>query len=56
MEKAAEEGNSFAQYQVGKMYNDGVIVARNEAKAIYWLDRASKQNNEFAYIMKSRII
>lgn len=40
MEKSAEEGNSFAQYQIGKIYNDGKYIERDEEKSMYWFGRA----------------
>lgn len=55
MVKAADEGNVFAQYRVGKEYYSGEITERNTDKAIYYLNKASLQNNEFASYVLGKI-
>ena len=55
MVKAADEGNVFAQYRVGKEYYSGEITEHNTDKAIYYLNKASLQNNEFASYVLGKI-
>jgi len=46
--KAAEQGMSDAQFQVGWIYNAGIGVETNIAEAIKWYKKAANQNNESA--------
>ena len=39
--KAAEQGDSNAQFQLGEMYEKGRKVRKNEAEAIKWYRRAA---------------
>lgn len=41
--KAAEEGDAKAQYDVARSYQTGGGVAKDEAKAIYWLAKSAEQ-------------
>lgn len=41
LQAKANEGNSQAQYYVGKMYSRGVGVKRNANKALKWLNKAA---------------
>jgi TPR repeat protein len=40
--KAAETGRSEAQYQLGKIYYEGISVTRNPSEGIRWLKEAAK--------------
>lgn len=39
-QRAAELGHSEAQWTLGKMYEEGVGVAKNPAQAVYWYKKA----------------
>ena len=47
-QKAANQGDADAQYNVGYMYYQGQGVAKNFAKAIEWFKKAASQGNEDA--------
>jgi hypothetical protein len=44
MLKNARQGNAVAQLYVGMHYESGNGVAKDETKALYWFDKAAKQN------------
>jgi hypothetical protein len=44
MLKNARQGNAVAQLYVGMHYESGSGVAKDETKALYWFDKAAKQN------------
>ena len=44
-QKAANEGNAEAQYQLGRAYEFGWGVPRNGAEAIKWFRKAAEQGN-----------
>lgn len=45
---AAEKGNQYAQYALGKLYLMGKGVPQDREAAIKWLTRSSVQNNIYA--------
>ena len=47
-EKAALVGNSFAAYQLGKLYLGGEGILKNVPEALHWLNLSAKQKNQFA--------
>ena len=47
-EKAAEQGNANAQLNCGVMYFKGEGTAKDDAKAIYWCEKAVEQGEESA--------
>lgn len=47
-EKAAEKGNPFAQYQLGKLYTDKELEIYDLEKGIQYLKLSAEQGNEFA--------
>lgn len=47
-EKAAEKGNPFAQYQLGKLYTDKGLEIYDLEKGIKYLKLSAEQENEFA--------
>lgn len=48
IQKAAEEGDAYAQYQTGFNYENGLDVPRDSKKAIYWYQLSAKQGNSWA--------
>lgn len=48
--KAAEQGHDQAQYQLGKLYFDGLYVDKDWSKAKKWLSKSAKQGNEDAQL------
>ena len=46
--EAAEKENYFAAYALGKLYADGILLARDTDKAIPYLESASDHENWFA--------
>ncbi|MCC8129693.1 MAG: sel1 repeat family protein, partial [Clostridiales bacterium] len=47
-EKAAQQGNAPAQYNLGACYYNGEGVARNRTKAKEWFQKAAAQGYEDA--------
>ncbi len=47
---AADQGNAFAQYNLGLMYANGEGVPQNYAEALKWYRLAADQGNAFAQI------
>ena len=47
-EKAAEQGHSNAQYNIGVCYSNGEGVEQSYSKAIYWYKKAAEQGNSDA--------
>jgi len=43
--KAAEQGDTRAQYNLGLMYNNGQGVPRDDAEAVRWYRKAAEQGN-----------
>jgi len=48
LQKAAEEGKSCAQYDLGVIYAYGDGVPKDEAKAATWYQKAAAQGNKYA--------
>lgn len=46
--ESADNNNLFAAYALGKIYADGILVAKDIEKAIYYLTIAAEEGNEFA--------
>jgi len=46
--KAAENGNEFAQCNLGKCYNSGIGVEKDLEKAIYWFNKSAENGNNIA--------
>ena len=42
---AAEQGDADAQYNLGMLYDDGVNVPQDAAKAAKWFRRAAEQGH-----------
>ena len=45
---AADQGNQYAQYALGKLYLLGKEVQKDRASAIKWFQLAADQGNEYA--------
>ena len=45
---AAQEGNQYAQYTLGKLYLTGKDVARDQEQAYRWFWESASQGNEYA--------
>lgn len=48
LSEAAEQGNSFADYALGKLFGDGVLLAKDMEKAFFHLGRAAEAGNVYA--------
>ena len=46
--QAAEDGNPYAQYMLGKLYLEGEDVPKDEETAVYWLAESADQGNNYA--------
>ena len=54
-EKAAEQGNSSAQYNIGACYYNGDGVEKSKTKAIYWFRKACNNFEEKACEVLNKI-
>ena len=45
---AADQGNTFAQYNLGTLYDDGKGVPQNKAEALKWYHLAAERGNDGA--------
>ncbi|AZL89160.2 Sel1-like repeat-containing protein [Megavirus baoshan] len=50
----AKNGDSMAQYNVGKMYYKGLGVKKNILKAIKWITKSADQNNKYGLMNLAR--
>ena len=48
LQKLAAQGNSFAQYRLGKLYLLGEDVPKDVDAAIRWLTASAEQGNQYA--------
>ena len=48
LERAAEQGHSDAQFNIGFFYSEGKGVEQSYSKAIYWYKKAAEQGNSSA--------
>ncbi len=48
--KAAESGNGDAQYQLARLYEQGVGVPKSDREAFFWYLKAAEQDNVQAYV------
>ena len=51
-EKAATQGNSDAQYQLGMLYDEGRGVPKDHAQALSWYEKAAGQGHSLATFAK----
>jgi TPR repeat protein len=54
--KAAREGNTAAQYNLGLRYRDGDGLPRNEDEAVKWLQKAAAQHSSDAQVALAVLI
>ena len=52
--QAAERGNPYAQYMLGKLYLSGGEVPPNREAAVYWLAQSANQGNPYARFLLER--
>lgn len=50
----AEQGDAFAQFELGEAYYYGKGVEQDFRKAVYWLSKANEQGHDFAYVYLDR--
>ena len=43
--RSAEQGNSYAQNNLGNMYYNGCGVTQDYKKAVYWYRKSAEQGN-----------
>lgn len=55
-QRAAEQGDAEAQFDLGVMYDYGDGVAKDKAKAVYWYTKAAEQGNAEAQKALQEII
>ena len=55
LKTAAQSGNSYAAYRLGKEYYRGKNVAQNLATAAKWFDRAAQDRNQYAQYMLGKL-
>lgn len=55
LEKQAKAGDSYAAYQLGKIYYFGMDVPRNLERGIAWLGTAAAMGNEYAEVLLQAI-
>ena len=55
LKTAAQSGNSYAAYRLGKEYYRGKNVAQNLATAAKWFDRAAQDGNQYAQYMLGKL-
>jgi len=46
--KAAKQGHAGAQFNLGKMYENGFGVDKNDSRAVKWYRKAAKQGDALA--------
>ncbi|AUV58981.1 sel1-like repeat-containing protein [Bandra megavirus] len=51
---AAKSGDSMAQYNIGRMYYEGLSTKKNIQKAIKWITKSANQNNKYGLINLAR--
>lgn len=56
LQPLAEQGDDFAQYNVGYMFAHGLGVARNDEKAAYWYRKAAEQGDPDAQVNYGRAL
>lgn len=54
-QQAAEHGNTYAQYVLGKLYLQGREVPQDREEALHWLSLSAAQGNVYAQHLIDRI-
>ena len=52
----AEGGDLYAQYLVGKLYQDGPVLIPDSVEALYWFDLAARQSHTAAQYEAGKIL
>lgn len=55
MEKSAEQGNQYAQYQLGKLYLMGEQTEKDVDTALSYLKQAAEQGNQYAQYVLGKL-
>ena len=55
MTAAAEQGNQYAQYALGKLYLSGNEIPQNKEQAAYWLAQSAAQGHRYAQFLLDRL-
>ena len=55
LEEAAEQANPFADYALGRLYKEGVLLEKDMEKAVFHLQRAADAGNSFAQYQLGKI-
>lgn len=53
--RAADKGNQFAQYLLGKIYLSGESIPKDAQKAIGYLEKSAAQNNQWAQYVLGKV-
>jgi len=52
----AEDGDLYAQYLVGKLYQDGPVLIPDSVESLYWFDLAARQGHTVAQYEAGKIL
>ena len=52
----AEDGDLYAQYLVGKLYQDGPVLILDSVESLYWFDLAARQGHTVAQSEVGKIL
>lgn len=55
LEEAARQENPFADYALGQLYKDGILLEKDMEKAVFHLQRAANAGNSFAQYQLGKI-
>ena len=55
LEEAARQENPFADYELGRLYKEGVLLEKDMEKAVFHLQRAADAGNSFAQYQLGKI-
>lgn len=55
LEEAARQANPFADYALGRLYKEGVLLEKDMEKAVFHLQRAADAGNSFAQYQLGKI-
>lgn len=50
LKQLAEQGDADAQYKVGRMYEEGIGVTKDESMAWDWYQKAEEQGHQEAHL------
>ena len=55
LKQAAESGNHFAAYRLGKEYLTGEVVTKDTIKAVEWFGQSAEAGNQYAQYMLGKL-